>query len=225
MIECSDENIFYKNRRKRYPKKRKKFFWVFIFLLIIASIICYFKYVVTPEIVSICKSYSYSYSTEAVNSSVLKSMTTDIKYSDIINVEKNSAGEIVMIGANSYTINSLNKKIATKTEQELKDKFATGVPIPLLAFSGIKLLSGYGPIINFNSIVVSSVVCDFVSKFESVGINQTRHSIYIEVKNKIDINIPLSNNYIENSTLVLVSETVLIGDVPNVYLGGNIFGK
>ena len=70
---------------------------------------------------------------------------------------------------------------------------------------------------------VSSVTSDFESKFYSVGINQTLHSIYVLIKAEIFLEMPLGREKRTFETSVLVAENVLVGKVPEVYLGGKLF--
>ena len=112
MIECTSEYIYYKKRRKIKPKR---FFAFFCAILIIASLVLYYKYFVSACIINICSEQTYAYSTEAVNVAVLNELNNDTNYSNLITVEKNSVGDIVLISANSQKINQINRKIADET--------------------------------------------------------------------------------------------------------------
>ena len=54
----------------------------------------------------------------------------------------------------------------------------------------------------------------YSSEFESAGINQTRHKIYINVKTKIRIIIPLKSSDIEVSNEIPIAETIIVGKIP-----------
>ncbi|MBQ8426377.1 MAG: sporulation protein YunB [Clostridia bacterium] len=221
MIECSTENIWY---RKRRSFNKKRFSAFFIVCIILVAIFLYNKYVVSVQIYNICSNYAYSYSTEAVNSTVLESFDLDMDYSSLINIQKNNNGEIVLITADSQKINLISKNISVKTEKKLKEKISNGIPIPLFSFLGIELFSGYGPIIPYKTISVSSVECDFDSVFNSVGINQTLHSIYVTVTSLVKTQSIFNNKTITCENKILISETVLVGKVPEIYLNGKLFG-
>lgn len=222
MIRCYAENIWYVKKKR---KKRKKFLVLFFIIFLISILFSYYRYVVSEHIISICVDYTNSFATEAVNNAVLISLKDEIKYSNLIFIEKNNSGDIVLMNTDSLKINTINREIATITQQNLKERLKIGIDIPVLAFSGISLLSGYGVTLNFNSISISEVVCNFSSKFQSVGINQTLHSIYIDVVCEVNIEIPLNKKTEKSVTSVLISEAVLIGKVPDTYLNGNLFGK
>ena len=56
-----------------------------------------------------------------------------------------------------------------------------------------------------------------MSNFESAGINQTRHRIYLEIKSKMGVVAPFVSKRVEVINEVNIAETVLIGDVPETY--------
>ena len=220
MIECTVDYIWYKKRRKFKPKKFFAFFCVF---LTIFACVLYFKYFISEQIYKYSQDCAYSYCTESINSAVMETLNNQVKYNELIQVEKNSNGNIVLISANSHKVNYISREIARLTETQLVKKISGGVPVPIFAFTGIGLVSGLGGNVNVKTLNVSSVICEFNSKFTSVGINQTLHSIYVEIKNEVRFSIPFQNRTESFVSSVLITETVLIGSVPDVYLNGKIF--
>ena len=220
MIECTDKNIWYV--KKRRFKRKRRFVVLLIFIILLVSFI-YYHTLVCKEIFNHCINYSYSYSNEAVNEAVLSTTNDGLSYNDLISIDKNSNGDIALMSVNSIKANLLNKKIAIETTNILKEKLKNGIPIPWLAFTGISVLSGYGNSINFKTANVSSVNCEFRSSFKSVGLNQTLHSIYIDVICDVNFTVPFNAKNSKCTTSVLISETVLIGKVPETYLNGKLF--
>ena len=218
MIECTAKNIWYKKRRKN----KKKFFTSFLVVIIICTCVLYYRAAIIPQIYKVCIDYGKVYCTEATNQAVTLSLASS-NYSDIITIEKNSLGDIVLMSANTQKVNDISRTIEKDSAQFLKNRLDKGIDIPLLAFSGINLISGYGKKINFNALIVSNVTCDFSSDFKAVGINQTLHSIYVEITSVIDLEIPLSNYKSEFSSTVLISEAIIVGKVPDTYLNGKLF--
>lgn len=92
-----------------------------------------------------------------------------------------------------------------------------GVSVPLTSILELKLLSGMGPRINFRLMPSGNVSAVFKSEFESAGINQTRHRIYIEVTTKVRFLSPIAIESQEFVNQVNIAETILIGDVPEAY--------
>ena len=220
MIECTENYIFYKKRKKKHFKR---FFCLFLILTIVVSLYLYYNKVVCKQIFTICANYSYSVSAEAVNSAVLISLNNSLEYSDLVLVEKNSAGDIVYMSTNSLKVNKINRNIASATAILIKEKMHKGVEIPFLAFTGVSFLSGYGKNVCVKVVNNVSVICTFSSKFTSVGINQTLHSVYVDVISRINLSVPFNNHKVECKTSVLISETVLVGKVPDIYLKEGVF--
>lgn len=185
----------------------------------------YYHNVICNQIFKICEDYSYSCSTEAVNITVLETLKDGVKYSDLVAIEKDNSGQITLMQTNSLKINMINREVADKTATLLKEKLHSGIPVPILAFSGVSFLSGYGSKVNVKTVNNVSVICNFNSKFTSVGINQTLHSIYVDVVSLVQLEVPLNNREKECKTSILISETVLVGKVPELYLNGGLFGK
>ena len=92
------------------------------------------------------------------------------------------------------------------------------------AFTGVEAWAGFGPRVNLKIIPISNVECRFVSEFEGAGINQTKHSIYLEIVADISIIMPSKTRNFASLTEVLICESVLVGDVPDTYLQADIFG-
>lgn len=218
MIECCEEKIY--NKKNRRHKKRR--FFPFLILIISVSIFIWWKYVASLQVYNICADYSYAASMDAVNKAVMTSLSDGLKYADLVQVEKNTSGDIILIKTDSLQINKFNREIAIKTNENMSDIISGGVPIPALSFSGISILSGYGATIDYQVVNVTGVTCDFLSDFKSVGINQTLHSLYACVICTINIELPLNHKSMECKSNILISESVLVGKVPDVYLNGNL---
>ena len=221
MIECSNDYIWYKKRRKKNPKRIIAFFLI---LSIVLGAFIFYKTVVTKRVFIICSEYASSYSALSSNKAVFSVLDANLSYNDLINVEKNSAGEIVLMSANSYKINLLSREIVEQTSNYLNKELSDGVPIPLLSFLGFDVLKGYGRQVNYKSLFVSTVECEFDSQFVSAGINQTIHKIYVNVICTVNMQLLTAQNSQNIITPVLISETILIGKVPEIYLSGKLFG-
>lgn len=216
MVNCVDENIWYKRKRKKRRKKRR--FFIIIILVIIIFCICYYKNVVANNIADIFAEYSYSYATECANKAILMSMQEKTNYKDYVEISKNESGDINLISTNSIKVNETSRIIVENTKKLLVDKIDNGVKIPVFAFSGIKAISGYGIPIHFDSLAISSVECDIKSEFVGVGINQTLHRLFFEVSTSIVIEAPAKKRVETIITPVLVSESIIVGKVPEIYL-------
>lgn len=220
MIECTDEYLL--KRKKKIKRRKKSLKKIFIFIIVFALFFSYQKFIVSESIYKTCYDYLVSSSIENINNAVLISTQEKFGYDNLINVEKNNEGDIVLISANNQKINSLSRKITEFTKIEVTKTLEKGVPIPWVAFLGIGYLSGLGKKVYVKTVNVASVNCDFISNFESKGINHTLHSIYADISCEINLEIPFNNKTISSSSKVLVCESVLLGKVPDFYFGKNM---
>lgn len=84
-------------------------------------------------------------------------------------------------------------------------------------FLGISALSGISPNFKVAMERAGSVDSDIDSEFTAVGINQTLHRIYLNLSCSIGILTPFQTVTKEVSTKVLLTETVIVGEVPSTY--------
>ncbi len=222
MIECSNEYIYYKRKKRKINFKR--FFHFLLVVFISTAIVLYYFGVIAPHVQSVCTEKIRSINVKSINLSVINSISHTDDYSQFVNIDKNDNGDIVLISANSSKINSLSRGIVKESNERLRDELKKGVKIPWVVFTGFSLLSGYGKEVDFKLLSVENVTCDFISNFTSCGINQTLHRISVQIVSEIAINLPLNRTVNKYSTEVLVSETILVGKVPDIYLGNNVLG-
>lgn len=146
-------------------------------------------------------------------------------YSKLVEIKTNSNGDINMVITNSYTVNLLAKEVATDAYNFLTAETEKGVNVPLGAFSGIKLISGFGQNIKMKLISVSNVKCEIVSDFVSAGINQTRHSLYFNVFCDVSLITKSKTKKVSDKISVLVYDNLIIGKVPSVFINSQIIGE
>jgi sporulation protein YunB len=156
--------------------------------------------------------------TRAINKSISDVVTNAVIYDDLINVVSDEFGNISMIQANSLRINNLTRDLAQECEKKIEEFGRVGISIPLGTFTGIPLLVGRGPRVCVKMTPIGAVACKFMSNFESAGINQTLHKIYVNINAQIGVVLPLNSVTFNSEQQVLISECVIIGQVPEVYL-------
>lgn len=203
---------------KKWKINKKKMTRVTIisFVIIVAFVI--FAYMINPVIMDTVELKSKALATRAMNSSIGDVVMNSIVYDDLVSIISDEFGNISMIQANSLEINNLSKDLAQTCESRIEEYGRAGVTIPIGTFTGIPLLVGRGPRIRVKMTPIGSVRCQFVSHFESAGINQTVHKIYVNIKANVGVVMPLSSRSFSAEQEVLISESVIVGQVPEVYL-------
>ena len=115
-------------------------------------------------------------------------------------------------------MNKIASDVALKIQDELKNTKTTTSYIPLGTVLNSPLLAKYSPKIKISIEPIGTAYVDFKTDFESSGINQTRHKIYLEAKTQVKVIVPLTTSIKEVKAQIPISETVIIGDVPNSYV-------
>lgn len=201
-----------------FQKYKKKIKVVVIILVTLILFIFVFSIMVNPVIMDTVEIKSKALATRAMNSSVADVVMSSIVYDDLVTIISDEFGNISMIQANSLEINNLSKDLALTCEQRISEYGGKGVSIPMGTFTGVPLLVGRGPRITVKMTPVGSVFCKFTSKFDTAGINQTVHKIYINISANVSVIMPLSSRSFQAEQQVLISESVIVGQVPEVYL-------
>ena len=214
-----------KKPKRKGSLKRRLLFIGLALLLSAALLLFYFQRNVTRVLISISEATMRACTTVAVNDAVYYTLSDEMRYEDLVTVTRNEQGEILAVASNPLKINKIARDTASISQSNLKNLSLNGIPVPLGALTGIEALAGIGPNIYFRIIPVSSVSCGFSSTFESVGINQTKHSIYLNVIADISIVMPSRTENFAVVTDILVGEWVIVGSVPDTYLQSDIFGK
>lgn len=203
-------------KKIKFNKKR-----VVCLVSVIITILLFFlifTFTVNPVIMDTVEIKSKALATRAMNSSISDVVMNSIIYDDLVNIVSDEFGNISMIQANSLEINNLSRDLAQTCESRIEEFGDNGITIPVGTFTGIPLFVGRGPRIRVKMTPVGSVVCKFISNFETAGINQTVHKIYVNISASIGVVLPLNSRNFTAEQQVLISESVIIGQVPEVYL-------
>ncbi len=193
-----------------------------ILILIVVAVLFHLN--ATRVLKAIAEASMRSITTEAVNDAIYYTLSDEVRYEQLVTVERGEEGEILAITSDPLQINRIARDAAYMSQQNLQTMSESGVDVPLGAFFGVEAWAGFGPRIHMKIIPISNVSCRFVSRFEGTGINQTKHSIYLEIVADISIIMPSGSSNFASLTEVLICESVLVGKVPDTYLQADIFG-
>jgi len=173
---------------------------------------------IKPTIIAMSEANVEYIAVLAMNNAVSQILGSNIKYTDLTDIMTDKDGKISMIQYNTILINTLARETSTLAQNEIRSLGEKGISVPLGSITKSKLLSGRGPNIKVKIIPVGSVSTNFSDEFRQAGINQTRHKIYLELKTQVRIVVPLGSDIISVSTRVPITETLIVGDVPDTYV-------
>ena len=203
-------------------KKRKKGIFILFLLLFIAIFITLYSFS-NKMMMGIGEASYQGVLSSASYYAIEESLTEEFNYEELFSVHKKDSGEISMITTDSYKFNSLTTTLADYVGSYLSDYINEGVDVPLGVFTGIKILQGFGKPIKMKLVAINSVKCDVISKFESAGINQTRHTLYLNITPDVSIVTRFSTKNVSDKITVMLYDNLIIGEVPEVYLSGTVF--
>jgi sporulation protein YunB len=208
-------------RGKGRKLKRFKMFIAIISALIICLFL-FFQRNVTKVLISISEATIRSITTVAVNDAIYYTLNDSLRYEDLINIKYDDDGNVTSITTNALKINRIARDTAYLSQENLNRMSAEGIMVPIGALTGIEALAGFGKKINIKIIPISNVECKFVSKFVDAGINQTKHSLYLEIVSDISIILPSKSTNLASTIEVLICESVITGKIPEVYLQSSL---
>lgn len=192
---------------------------------LIIGVLIYFQRNVTRVLISISEATIRSITTVAVNDAIYYTLNDSMRYEDLIHIERDDVGNISSITTDSLKINRIARDTAYLSQENLNKMSADGIQVPIGALTGIEALAGFGTKINIKIIPISNVECRFVSKFEEAGINQTKHSLYLNIISDISIILPSRSTNLASTTEVLICESVIAGKIPDTYLQATLVGS
>ena len=214
MGEAAEDSCLRMKKKKRRPK------WAAIIIIILVLAIAltiFFENSLKPAILALSEAKLKTLAMEQMNDAVL-SLTANINYSDLVNITYDKEGKVAMLQANTVAMSRLSSLIANSAQEKIAELQMQGIGIPLGNIIGGQLFAGMGPKIYVNIIPAGSVKAEFISEFTSGGINQTRHRIFIMLTATVNIVVPGMSQKVEVVVQVPVSETIIIGNVPQSYL-------
>lgn len=206
----------------RVKKRKKK---IFVFSIIIITTFALLDLQVRPLIKSIAENQAKISATNIINDEVLRELSDKSSYySELVSIKTDNNGKILAVTTDSQKVNVLKSSVSSNIQREMPSSNPQKVAVPLGTLTGVELLTGRGPLVNMKVSIPGTVSTDIKSEFVQAGINQTKHQIYISVKTQVNALIPGFPITTTVETSILVSEIVIVGDVPNVYADVNKSG-
>ncbi len=157
--------------------------------------------------------------TELIERSVRKVLERDdVRYDGLVELARGSDGRIEAIRADAVAINRLKAEITLEISRALADRKAAATRVPAGTLTGLMLLAGRGPEVEIRIVPAGYVRAELQSGLEAAGINQTRHTLSLAITAELLAALPGFNVPATANTSCVLAETVMIGEIPEVYL-------
>lgn len=204
---------------KYYVKPRKSkvkpYILVIITILIIFNLFLYiFDSRVLPNVLIKSESMVQAKAEDIINTTSMNIFNEKFNYGEMIIINKDNEGTINLIQANTVRLNELSSRISLKCNEELQKMGEVGIDVPVGWLTEKSIFYNLGPKINVKVEPIGNISINYESKFESAGINQTRHKIYLNISATVRTIVPLHSQEIEVKCEVPVAETIVVGKIP-----------
>lgn len=186
---------------------------------VIAVVLIILNVFVMPQLLIYSESKIKSIAYLAVSDAIEKSFSL-CDYDALYNVVNDDKSDISYVKSNALEINRISNMVSSLITEELQKGTEHGVSVNMGAAINAGF-AGIGPAVTIDISPVGSVKTEFVSDFESGGVNQTRHRLYIKIYAEIYAALGLSGRSVTVDDTILISENIIIGPAPEYFVDVN----
>lgn len=201
---------------------------LFTFCLIFAVLLVILDLSLRGTFYSIAEVKAVQIATNAVQRTLEEQVSDQsIRYQDFVMIHTDTEGHITLMQADTVRVNKFASTTTLAVEKTLENLRWQSFSIPLGQVLGLPLLSNFGPKITYHIMPVGTVRVNVLDKFESAGINQTKHSIYLALDTNVRIVVPSKSGETTVTSQLPLVESIIVGSVPNTFVNvtGGVFGS
>ena len=205
--------------RKRKKGKKILIFLACVMIFAVFSVI-YLNQKLDPLVCAAATPQIKAEMTRVINEAISEAMTG---YEEkLVSIRYGTDGKILSIETDSAKINLLRALVTEKINEKIKAYGEYGVTISLSNILDDEIILGRFPSWRIPASVEPSGSAETTvkSSLASAGINQSLHKITLSVRVSVTAMLLISTVDVDTETDVCIADTVIIGDVPKVFLGG-----
>ena len=195
--------------------------WLILLVLLLTAAVIAMEQNLSQTMLDMAFARAYSMAVETINRAVKQVMEQGVTYEELIDAQMDAEGRVSMLRANTMRMNELASQTALLAERELGSAENQFVEIPLGAALGVSFLSGFGPRLEVRILPVGAVHTSFDTEFETAGINQTRHKIFLNLRATVSLIVPTGSQLVEVTSTVPIAESIIVGEVPDSFVDVN----
>ncbi len=194
-------------------------FLVILFGALFFSVFSWYTNIFAPLLRDLCVAKANRIGQETVHRSVSELLgRQEYMGSNFLRVEKTEEGEPALVLPDTAAMNRFRSELTLLISQRLNQTTNAEISIPLGNLSGLEILSNRGPHLTVDAYPYGEVFVEIISEFSDAGVNQTRHAMAVKVTLDISMALPGHHSYgTKVAAIVPMSETVVVGSVPNSY--------
>ena len=208
-----------KRRYRRDKQNSGKWFICLVLLMVLAAYsVVFTEKIIKPNVAAIAEVKVKAMITQIVNDAVHNQFKTGAEVTELLTIKTDQEGNITYVESNTAAMNSLATELTQAVQQQYKWKDAVILDVPVGSIVGSQILSQLGPSIGLKVLPIGMSRANFKTEFESMGINQTKYKVYLQMDSQARVLAPFSINNIDVQNTILVAEAVIVGEVPSSYI-------
>ncbi len=206
------------NMRLRRRKHRLR--WIVpVFLFLLGSWFL-LDWQIRPMFRATAAYHASIYATNLMNEAVEHELE-QVQNANLVLIEQNEKTNITSVTLDMMRINQIKTGITERILRELSSEETEVVEVPLGTLMGSEIFSGRGPLVPITLSPMGLAHIQMESGLRQAGINQVLHEVILHVEVEVSAILPGFSADAAASSDYLISQTVIVGNVPERYSEGS----
>lgn len=209
-------------RKQVYVKRRARLRSLLIFCIaasLLVALLIRIDRAIRPNLCAVCESETQQFASRLMADSIAEVLAEEsYSYSDFATLVYDTSGNVTAVETMTQNVNAMQSAMLTKVQDRLDACRDVTLEVSLGTATGVWLFAGRGPHVSVRLMPIGNASVKLISALESAGVNQTCHTIRAEVTAEIQAAIPFSQTTAQVHYSCLITETVIVGSVPESYL-------
>ncbi len=204
---------------RAYRRGRRAAVILLIVLLICAILGGIVRAAAAPTALSVCGIHTKG----EVQALILRVAGEEIggEYRDYCTSVYSADGSVSSVSVDATAVNAVTARVVERLEEELS-RFSVTSELPLGDLILPTFFSGRGPALRVHSTVYAAVSGEVRSSLADAGINQTLHTLKLEIKVNLTVVCMGKEEAFEVTSLLPLAEALVVGSTPGGLMVGGV---
>ena len=190
---------------------------VFLFCLSLAFLLI-FNFQLYPGIAALAHAAAINRAQAIIATAFSQAIAeNEALYEELVTIGYRSDGAVSYLSCHTQRLNAARNELLLSVLSAFRDGNYITVAIPLGNLFGGELFSGRGPNVYIRVLLAEGASAHMASEFTDRGINQTLHRVLFSITIHLTVMTPTRPTEAVVTQAYAVSETVIVGDVPDAY--------
>lgn len=204
------------------PVRRRKKWRARLRLALAAGCLCLFFWgldrQLRPVISTMASSQCRIAATLAINRALEEELEQNAAlYQQMYQIQYGPDGAVAAVWTDSAAVNQAKASLTAAVLEQLEQLEQQSIAVPLGTLLGWQLLAGRGPEVTMQAVPTGFASSEFTTRLESAGVNQTLLMGCIDFHLEISAILPGFSSTQTVQDEVCVFQTLVVGEVPQVY--------